>query len=88
MIETTAPAALLADGHWHDLTGPPFPFFLIPLVWFLLVVGIVTAVFWSRRRRELRTGPRAGEAVLAERFARGEIGPEDYAARLRVLRAK
>ncbi|WP_022919164.1 SHOCT domain-containing protein [Ruania albidiflava] len=88
MVDTTTTALMLADGPWHHLSGPPFPFFLIPLVWFLLLAGIVTAVFWSRRRRELRAGLRAGEAVLAERFARGEIGPEDYAARLRVLRAK
>src|SRR5699024_12444448 len=88
MVDTTTTALMLADGPWHHLSGPPFPFFLIPLVWFLLLAGIVTAVFWSRRRRELRTGLRAGEAVLAERFARGEIGPEDYAARLRVLRGE
>src|SRR5699024_4882284 len=75
MVDTTTTALMLADGPWHHLSGPPFPFFLIPLVWFLLLAGIVTAVFWSRRRRELRAGLRAGEAVLAERFARGEIGP-------------
>lgn len=89
MIDTTTTALMLADGPWHGMTGgPPFPFFLIPIAWFLLLAGIVVAVVIGRRRREDRVGLRAGEAVLAERFARGEIGPEDYAARLQVLRRR
>lgn len=88
MLETIAAATrMTAHGPWHEMAGgPPFPFFLIPLLWFLLLAGIVVAVVLNRRRHERRTGLRAGEAVLAERFARGEIGAEDYAARLRVLR--
>lgn len=72
----------------RDDRRAPFPFFLIPIAWFLLLAGIVVAVVIGRRRREDRVGLRAGEAVLAERFARGEIGPEDYAARLQVLRRR
>ena len=88
MLDLTTAALTLADTPWHGMAGPPFPFFLIPIAWFLLIAGIVVAVVVSRRRRESRSGMRAGETVLAERFARGVIGPEDYASRLRVLRAK
>lgn len=87
MITTTALA--MTGGPWHGMAGgPPFPFFLIPIGWFVLVAGIVVAVVWSRRRHESRAGLRAGESVLAERFARGEIDPADYAAGLRVLRGR
>lgn len=87
MFETMA--AMSADGPWHGMGGgPPFPFFLIPLLWFLLLAGVIVTVVISRRRHEHRAGLRAGESVLAERFARGEIGAEDYAARLEVLRRR
>ncbi|WP_147919189.1 hypothetical protein [Ruania zhangjianzhongii] len=87
MLETMA--MMTADGPWHDMAGgPPFPFFLIPLLWFLLLAGIVLTVVLSRRRHEHRAGLRAGEAVLAERFARGKIEAADYAARLQVLRQR
>jgi putative membrane protein len=53
------------------------------LFWVLVVAGIAVLVryFW-------RPGP-AGpgtEAILAERFARGEIDEEEYRSRLRTLR--
>lgn len=87
MFETMA--AIAADGPWHGTGGgPPFPFFLIPLLWFLLLAGVIVAVVIGRRRHEHRAGLRAGESVLAERFARGEIEAEDYAARLEVLRRR
>lgn len=87
MTETMA--AIAADGSWHGAGGgPPFPFFLIPLFWFLLLAGVIVAVVISRRRHERRAGLRAGESVLAERFARGEIEAADYAARLQVLRQR
>lgn len=90
MIETiAATTSIAAHGPWHGAGGgPPFPFFLIPLFWFLLLAGVVVAVVISRRRHERRTGLRAGESVLAERFARGEIEAEDYATRLNVLRGR
>lgn len=81
-------AAITADGPWHGTGGGPFPFVLIPLLWLLLLAGIVVALVISRRRHDRRAGLRAGEAVLAERFARGEIESADYAARLQVLRQR
>src|SRR5690606_32028883 len=35
---------VLADGPWHGGYGPPFPFWIFPLVWLLLIGGAVTAV--------------------------------------------
>jgi len=61
---------------------------IFPILWFLIIVGgIVTAVVVSRRHRAA-AGPRAGEAVLAQRYAAGEIDEEEYAARLAVLRRR
>ena len=74
---------------WHDASGgPPFPFVVIPLFWILVLAALAAVVVTSRRRHEGRAGTRAGEAVLAERYARGEIDAEDYAARLDVLRRR
>jgi putative membrane protein len=54
----------------------------------LLVVGVI----WLVRRLDDRsspTSPRASaEAILAERYARGEIDDQEYQQRLGVLRAK
>ncbi|GAA4617527.1 SHOCT domain-containing protein [Saccharopolyspora hordei] len=61
--------------------GPGWPFGLL----FLLVLAalVVTAVWLATRGRPRRKSPvdRAKE-VLAERFARGEIGLEEYRERL------
>lgn len=80
---------VLADGPWHGGGyGPPFPFLLFPLFWLLAIGGVITAVVLGRRRREATVGARAGERVLAERFAQGEISAEEYRSRLAELRAK
>lgn len=79
---------VLADGPWHGGYGPPFPFLLFPLFWLLAIGGVITAIVLGRRRREALAGTRAGERVLAERFAQGEITAEDYRTRLAELRAK
>jgi putative membrane protein len=58
-----------------------------PGLWFLWIVllwGVVAFLFW--RRRGWRRDPSAsGEAVLGERYARGEITEDEYRERLRVL---
>jgi putative membrane protein len=60
--------------------GPGFLVF--PLFWLAVIVGLV---FLFRRRRDHRhTEP--GEAVLAERYARGEITEEEYRQRASVLK--
>ena len=55
--------------------------FLFPVVF--LLAFLVLARPWSRRRR---WHAMAGQSVLAERYARGEIDEEEYRARRQVLR--
>lgn len=85
MITALATTATLAD-RWDGDRPDWWPVF--PILWFLIVVGgIVTAVVVSRRNRDA-AGARAGETVLAQRYAAGEIDEEEYAARLAVLRRR
>jgi putative membrane protein len=74
-------AMVLASHDHHDW----FPFFpLIPLLFFGLVV--TAWVLFGRRRGRSFPG-RPGEAVLAERYARGEIDEDEFRQRRDVLRA-
>lgn len=60
--------------------------FIFPLLfWVLLLVGLF---FLVRRKQDWREwhGVRSGEAVLAERYAKGEISEEEYRQRKAVLR--
>lgn len=57
------------------------------LVWVLLLAGVVALLRWSRPRQATALTPDARE-VLDERFARGEIDADDYAARRRVLEGR
>ncbi|MDZ5619457.1 SHOCT domain-containing protein [Nocardioides bizhenqiangii] len=79
-ISTLAITADRWDGDRTDF----WPIF--PILWFLFIAGIiVAAVLYHRRNRDI--GPRrAGEARLAERYAAGEIGEEEYRTRRDVLR--
>jgi putative membrane protein len=57
------------------------------LVWILLLAGAVALLRWSRPSgRAERT--RDAREVLDDRFARGEIDADDYAARRRVLEGR
>ncbi len=86
MITTIATAATTVADRW-DGDRPDF-WFIFPIMWFLIIAGgIVAAVVISRRNRNA-AGPRAGESVLAQRYAAGEIDEEEYAARLAVLRRR
>ena len=86
MITTIATAATTVADRWDGDRPDYWPIF--PIMWFLIIVGgIVAAVVISRRNRDA-AGPRAGEAVLAQRYAAGEIDEEEYAARLAVLRRR
>jgi putative membrane protein len=73
-------------GPWRWGGGPWFPFFpLIPLFWLLLIGGLVFAlVRWGRPHGP--TGLERAREILAERFARGEISPNEYRERLEALR--
>ena len=76
---------VLASHHSHG-DGGWFPWFpLVPLFFFGLWVLLFAVVF---RRRWRMTPVQSGEAVLAERFARGEIDEAEYRARQSVLRRK
>lgn len=78
----------LVPLHRGDFDGPPFPFLLVPLTFWLVVVGLVTWLVLSRRSRERTGGMRTGEKVLAERYAEGSIDEEEYRARRAVLRER
>jgi putative membrane protein len=74
-------AQLLAthDGdHWF----PWFP--LIPLFF----IGLWVFIFFTFGRRWRNCGRQSGEAVLAERYARGEIDAQEYRERRTTLRRK
>jgi putative membrane protein len=69
-------AASAGDEHWWVVA----PFF-----WALWIGVIVTAVwFFGRRRPRWRSDDRA-RAILAERFARGDITAEEFRERLDLL---
>ncbi|MEZ7005096.1 SHOCT domain-containing protein [Streptomyces sp. AD55] len=70
--------------------GGPGPWILlVPLLWALVVGGVVTVL--RRTARRGRPGPgrpvedRSPLAVLGRRFAAGEIDEEEYWRRLSVL---
>jgi putative membrane protein len=67
---------LLHEAGWHWWFAP----FWI-LFWVALIVVVWRLAPW-RGRRDRRVDARA---ILAERFARGEIDATEYSARLEVL---
>ncbi|MGH3359655.1 MAG: SHOCT domain-containing protein [Nocardioidaceae bacterium] len=81
----TASATVLAENNHWDGPGPWWPIF--PILWLLVIVGVVFAVSRFGRRRWY-AGTHSGESKLAERFASGEIGEQEYRERLAVLREK
>ena len=84
-VSSDVSSALLASDGW-DGPGAWWPVF--PLLWLLVVVGIVTTFVLVSRRRSRRGGARAGESRLAERFAAGEIDEDEYRERLAVLQGQ
>ncbi|HWM73467.1 MAG TPA: SHOCT domain-containing protein [Nocardioides sp.] len=86
MITTLATAATTVADHWDGDRPDFWPIF--PIMWFLIIVGGIVATVVISRRNRAAAGPRAGEAVLAQRYAAGEIDEEEYAARLAVLRRR
>ena len=74
-------ATLLAHPYHHGW----FPWFpLIPL--FFIALWVVVFLLIARRWRRVSSPRGRGEAVLAERYARGEIDESEYRARREVLR--
>ncbi|RAY11446.1 SHOCT domain-containing protein [Actinomadura craniellae] len=59
---------------------------MFPIGFGLFWVAVAVGAFWLLRRRSAPADPRAGaRAVLAERYARGEIDEDEYRSRLVVL---
>ena len=75
------PVVLAAWAHGWG----PGPWGLVsPLFWLAVVAGLVVLF----RRRWGTDHIRSGRAVLAERYARGEISEEEYRTRAAVLNEK
>jgi len=60
------------------------------IVWMILSWAVIVALVWAALRAFARDGdrrepPRDPKDVLAERFAKGEIGADEYRERLSVL---
>jgi putative membrane protein len=66
--------------------GPPFPFFIFPLIWLLLIAGLLAFGVFGRRRYYRAQAGRSGERVLAERYANGDIDDVEYRTRLATLK--
>lgn len=91
---TILPATLLATpaladsreyGHMMDY-GYGFGMMFGPILWLLVLGGIVAGVIWLFRAEGGRsTSNGNARAELDLRFARGEIDAEDYAARKKLL---
>jgi putative membrane protein len=87
----TVPAMLVEQpGPWHHggADGPPSGvWWIFPILWGLLWVGVLFGGYRLLRGRMAGRDPRVpAEGLLAERFARGEIGEDEYQERLAVLR--
>jgi putative membrane protein len=68
--------ASAGDEHWWVVA---------PLFWALWLVVIGTAVWLVTRRRPRWRGDDRAKAILAERFARGDISAEEFRERLDLL---
>ena len=55
-------------------------------VWLLFWLAAIVAVVWFFTRRRRDDGLRSARAILAERYARGELSGEEYRERLEQLR--
>lgn len=72
----------VGSGGWAVMT------LMMVAFWGLLLGGAV-AVYRSTRREDRAWAPARADAgrLLDERFARGEVDPEDYRARRELLRS-
>ncbi|MGH8879886.1 MAG: SHOCT domain-containing protein [Stackebrandtia sp.] len=84
-MNTITDAVLATGMHEHGWHGGPW-FLLIPLLW-IAVIATFAFVF-KRRRRFWHDQHHGAEAVLRERYARGEVDEEEFRNRLETLRGK
>lgn len=68
------------DGGWMWLWGT-----LMMAAWVALIAAVVWAITRRPEQRAAQPTDRARE-ILAERYARGEISPDEYHERLDALR--
>ncbi|HEX6231406.1 MAG TPA: SHOCT domain-containing protein [Actinomycetota bacterium] len=78
-METTL-AAFARDG-WGW-------WWIFPLAWIALIALFWTFAWRGPWRRRAWEAPSSPEAVLGERYARGEIDEQEYRTRLSVLRER
>lgn len=70
-------------GHGQHMDGP---FWIFPLVFLTLIAALViTAIVTMLRRSRRPSATERAKSVLAERFAGGELGAQEYRERLREL---
>lgn len=88
-MTTHALNVLLADPHgwgWWGGGGPGGWFWIFPLAWlafWAILVGLLAWYLIAGRRRSTLDEARR---ILAERYARGELTPQEYRDRLGQLR--
>ena len=88
LFATPALADVREYGHMMDHGyGYGIGMMFGPILWLLVLGGIVAGVIWMVRRTDGTGGGSDGNAraELDLRFARGEIDAEDYAARKKLL---
>ncbi|GAA2804259.1 SHOCT domain-containing protein [Saccharopolyspora taberi] len=75
--------------YWDGDDAGPWGFVFMSvsmlLFWALILVAIIALVRYLGRTGRADRGTESAEALLAERFARGEIDEEEYRGRLRAL---
>jgi putative membrane protein len=74
-------ALLVSSSDWHD-HGWFWLWPLVPLFWFLVFFLFFRLFFWRGRRGPWAYRERDARAILAERYARGEITYDEYRERL------
>jgi putative membrane protein len=79
-----SPTILASSDHWD---GPGW-WIIFPILWLLLIGGLVLFFALGCRRHGRGTGGRVGEARLAERYAAGDIDEQEYRQRLAVLKER
>lgn len=84
MLTMTSPYLLADSDHWN---GPGW-WLIFPIFWLLFLCAVIWFFVVGRRRGCGTAGGRHGESTLADRYAAGEIGEQEYRERLAVLREK
>ncbi|WP_353472102.1 SHOCT domain-containing protein [Salipiger sp. H15] len=85
------PAMADVDGYGHMMDwgyGHGVAMIFGPILWLIVLGLVIVGVIWFFRLNGQVGAPKGREAALAEldmRLARGEIEPEEYSARKKLL---